>query len=117
VTIETLGLAIILSFIFFLWHKNLIALGILIGGLTGAGCFNLLARDILNSSFLDLKKINPYFFLKYLIRYAIMGVVLFLSARINLKFFFGAAGGLLLIYLITVTVALRNSSQCKTQLR
>ena len=110
IIIETLGLAGILSFFFLFLHKSFVALGILIGAFTGIGSFYLLARYILASTSIGLGKIKPYFFLKYLMRYAIMGVVLFFCAKIGLNFFFGAALGLSLIYLPIF-------KECKTQLK
>lgn len=37
-----------------------------------------------------------------------MGAVLFLCARIGLEFFIGAAGGLLLLQLVAITIVLRT---------
>lgn len=93
-------------------NKSFLALGVLVGAFTGIGCFWLLVRNILQSPFIGLEKVKPYFFLKYLTRYAIMGTVLFLCARTGLEFFIGAAGGLLLFQLVAITIALRT---CKIQ--
>lgn len=93
-------------------NKSFLALGVLTGAFTGIGCFLLLVRNILQSPSIGLQKVKPYFFLKYLTRYAIMGTVLFLCARIGLEFFLGAAGGLLLVQLVAITIALRT---CKIQ--
>ncbi|MBU3933733.1 MAG: hypothetical protein KKH11_03595 [Candidatus Omnitrophica bacterium] len=93
-------------------NKSFLALGVLVGAFTGIGCFWLLVRNILQSPFIGLQKVKPYFFLKYLTRYAIMGAVLFLCARIGLEFFIGAAGGLLLVQLVAITIVLRT---CKIQ--
>ncbi len=106
IIIKSLSAAGLLSLVFFSMHKGLAALGILCGALTAIACFQLLAGAILVSPYYALEKIKPYFFLKYLTRYAIMGVVLFWGARIGLNFFLGAAGGLLLIYLVIFLEAL-----------
>ncbi|MCG2677220.1 hypothetical protein L6386_01440 [bacterium] len=93
-------------------NKSFLALGVLVGAFTGIGCFWLLVRNILQSPFIGLQKVKPYFFLKYLTRYAIIGAVLFLCARIGPEFFLGAAGGLLLVQLVAIAITLRT---CKIQ--
>ncbi len=100
IIIETLCLTGALSLYFWASRKSSLALGVAIGALTGIVCFQLLARHILQSTSLDAQKIKPYFFLQYLIRYAIMGSVLFFCAHFKLTVFLGAACGVLLIYLV-----------------
>lgn len=112
ITIETLVSAGALSFLFLAWGRAIIALGISIGVFTGIGCFRLLARDVSESASRNLQKIKAYFFLKYLTRYAIMGIILFLCAKFSLKLFLGASAGLLLI---PIAVFKTTYKECKTQ--
>ena len=114
---ETLILACALSLFFLLCHKNLVALGLLVGTFTGIVCFQLLTRQVIASTSIGLAKIKPYFFLKYLIRYAIMGVVLFLCAKVRLTLFLSTACGLLLIYVVIFLDTLIANKECKIQAR
>ena len=116
IIIETVALAGILSILFLCLQRKFIALGILLGVFTGMFSFHLLTKYIRTSLSIGLSRIKPYFFLKYLIRYVIMGVVLFFSAKIGLKFFLGTAAGLLLIYLVIVFDSIiMNKKECKIQ--
>lgn len=109
VIVRTLFLAGALSLFFLLWRKNFVALGILVGAFTGIICFQLLAAHISKSPSLSLERIKPYFFLKYLARYGIMGITLFVCAKVELNLFLGASAGLLLINLIIFLGVLRNA--------
>ena len=115
ITTETLIAAGGLSLLFLCLQKGLIALGILTGALTGIVSFSLRAISVARSTTVSLQRIKPYFFVKYLVRYAIMGGVLFLCARIGRQFFLAASGGLLLIYLVIFLDTFILGKECKIQ--
>lgn len=111
ITIKALIFASALSILLVALRRNLAALGILVGTFTAIGNFQLLARHILLGSRSNLQNVKPYFFLKYLTRYVIMGIILFLCAKVGLQFFLAAAAGLLLFYLV---IFLNAFKECKT---
>ena len=75
--------------------KRQFSIGLLLGGLVSILNFLLLAKQV--ESFASGKKFLVFGFFGYIIRYLLMGLVLFIAIKIDLWAFFGCALGLFMI--------------------
>ena len=83
---------------FFQW--NGFGSGILMGALIGALLFRLLALSVFRSTAMNLNRVKAYTFSRYIVRYAIMGIILYISySHYGYSGFWGCALGLYLVRL------------------
>ncbi len=83
-----------------LFRRPTVAMGLIFGTLVGILNFRLMAIALIRAVTLPANKAKLYAGSRYIIRYAIMGVVLYSAARRGeLGFFLATAGGLLTIKL------------------
>jgi hypothetical protein len=96
---KTLFFGGLITFILIVFGRTRIGLGFLAGSLVSILNFKLLIKSIksLNPQH-SQRRIKTHFFLQYLIRYGIMGLVLYLALRFKgMQFFIGTAVGLFMI--------------------
>jgi uncharacterized membrane protein YkvI len=97
--VEILGVVFLAAGLSFLLAREEISLGIIIGGLGSIINFKLILKDAKTKINFLGKKSQLFFSVRYLIRYAIMAVVLLIASFKGIECLIGAGLGLLCLRL------------------